>query len=384
MSILSLNDDCLLEIFSKCSIRDLMALENVCTRFQTIATYSYRFIHKFTWQKSQGRANEEIFVRIGPFLREITYFGMGNSDYECFRIISKYCERVKRLKLFQISVNLSLVYQMLPILTNIECLEVDEYLTQSESIVTDFSCLILCAEKLKKLRIGRPIIIYGRFITHDYLVALTTVQDLTVNLIGDGFLNISKCFSTNSTLQRVHLVLPDGDYENYHEFCASLVNLTSLVELRLENLKNKSFESLFRAISDLLKLKKLKQLNLKCSKDTTLTTRAQRSMSRMRNLPHLTLHSLKNLTYDFLTYHLWLKTLQTLTLINCPGFTTENLFVILEMCPQLEQITLEECPKVSWESFSDAIPNSIELSRDSRKGIIRIVRENILLPFTIL
>ncbi|GAB0090472.1 hypothetical protein DMENIID0001_052070 [Sergentomyia squamirostris] len=381
-SIFMLNDDCLLQVFSYCSVVDLMNLEKVCVKFCEISQYSYKFYREFVWRKVKGRDFEGIISRIGPYLREITYYGMGNSDQECFQIVSKHCHRLRSLKLFQVSISMSLVYQIVELLYGLESLEMQEYLTYSEHVVSNLSCLVLCCDNLRKLCIGHPLNIYGAHIHHDYLIALTTVQELSLNLIGDGFHNISQCFTTNSVLKRVHLVLPDSDYEIYNEFCDALMHLTSLEELKLENLKNKSFESLFGTISELLKLGNLQSVYLKCCKDTTITTRAQRAMSRMRNLPHLTLDSLKNLSFDFLLQHIWLKTLQTFTVINSPGFTEDTLSLILLRGVKLEKIVVMGCPKIRRESLN--MWNSIELGRESRKGIIKLVRENTQMPFKLL
>ncbi|GAB0086768.1 hypothetical protein DMENIID0001_009450 [Sergentomyia squamirostris] len=78
-SIIELNDDCLIEIFSYFSIRELVELDKVCPRFRDVADgYFYRkekvLVINAKFQTQENVAN--LAERMGPFVPALENQGL--------------------------------------------------------------------------------------------------------------------------------------------------------------------------------------------------------------------------------------------------------------------------------------------------------------------
>lgn len=103
MSILDLNDDCLICIFEYLSIYELIEMEKVCVDFKTTCENVYSRFHKMRIELRNLRTEyfRDIFQRVANSLRAFEFSGgfIMNEDVKCTMIdgVSKSCPKLKSL-----------------------------------------------------------------------------------------------------------------------------------------------------------------------------------------------------------------------------------------------------------------------------------------------
>lgn len=339
MALRSLNDDCLIYLFRFLDPEDLIRIEEVSLHFRELVLQFYRICRTYEWSRKRHKVNQKMIERVGGNLRELIYQGIGSRDVDCFTLVNQYCQRIERLSLFDVTIDMNLITLLMPVLENLKKLHIDRYLLIKKSVLpndqdnldrlSDMQCLMLCIPNLTHLFIGEPFD-KDSFMGHEYLSMLLNLKSLTLNLSrNSSFKEFGEYFDhTFLPLTSLELTLPNNGFEDYDKFCSGLENLKQLKELKLHNLQNAHFWLLIASVRN---IKCLEILHLNCVQGLILNKSLQYLLNKIDNktLVDVRLCSLKNLSFQFLHPLKWWNVLTTFDLDNCEKFKNEDLLAIL-------------------------------------------------------
>lgn len=357
---MSLDDDCLLYMMRFLSIADLIRLEEVCDRFRRLVQKKYRSCKTYSWIKENAKCNEIAIEKVGSYLTEFQYNGIGNVELKAFSLVGRYCSNIRVLILAELTLDMNLIILLEPILASLKWLEVDKYLLgkapppqppdsedQEEQEIGPVACMMLCIEKLECLCVGEPFV-KDTHILHDYLGSLMSLKYLKLSLVGEeGFKNIANYVCLDYLpLETMDLYFPHEDLADFDHFCSGLTTLYQLKTLIFRNVKNKHLPLLMSAIPG---INTLTTLHLICSTGTIVTHQTQRLMSRInnKNLNQIKLEMLQNLSMQFLVKLKWWENVVYFTLANCDKVTND---VLIEICTKMAKkmtvLNIVACPSI--------------------------------------
>lgn len=107
LTLLVLNDDCLIHVYSFLDITDVLTLAKISERLGNVADAHYKRVKQFQWKGSDevGEADnlaEKIFRKIGQHLIELVIFGLFNvqANYSSvFTAVRENCTNLKSIEL---------------------------------------------------------------------------------------------------------------------------------------------------------------------------------------------------------------------------------------------------------------------------------------------
>ena len=338
-SLLLLNDQCLLHVFSFLNIFELLQLEYVCFRFsELISSHFYKLqqIVDFNKFKETCKISPRlVLIRIGKYIKEITMSGAYNSSIinEFFEMIPEYCTNVEVLRFtnFQYSCELNLL-QYLPIFKNLKILSLRNCFVLEETLL---KCLEY-AKSLQKLELSMSNKLMGFCLTE--IINLTHLSISKLNTIDPA--NMSELFRNNQTLNYLNISGCSGlNEKNIDDIVKYLINLECLSvsdnTFIIDNQNN------IRRLANFVKLKKI------CLTSThTIDTPFKELICDLSsNLGSLELFKIpiSNGIMNSFRYDLKFKEL----IIRDEDITDAIVYKILNCMEELTHLTLYYCPKLT-------------------------------------
>lgn len=370
LSILDLNDDCLMEIFQNLNTLDLCAVKDTCRRFQNLSEYHFKTVYNrkiFSFRvndryKKMVSENEEqkILRHFGTHINKLI-INASDFDVNAERVLDILGQNpVQNLKDFEIE-NLLLDENALDVckglLSNLERLSIDFcYGDESEF----YKCVSYCGA-LKELQVLNlnSFEIRGKFL-------ITKFQRLESLILRE-----IKCFNTryidtffkqNTNLKRIRLIR--CNFTNDDTFKMIADNLTNIEEICIQlRYISDAFED---NLSCLLKLNNLKRLEFNCGQknitsfvnflagkniiehfsisDTALTKELCEALSQLKSLKILKLISMRETDKNFvniLSEHL--QYLEELYIVDSNAFAVKNVKELIENAANMKRIVIKDC-----------------------------------------
>lgn len=282
--ILSLNDDCLLEIFSYLKMTELCAVKDCCRRFSELAIsvvqngFRNKKYDEYLSLPSKPRPSDEDFAekalmdaKFGKFITCVEIFGRHKDAWKIGPIL-KNCTSLKSLRLRNVSLGMVPVTKLKKMFKNIETLE-----------------LLRCRVSLRKLagilnaiKSLKHLLIYGRMsVSSDLLSAIAeheNIESVRLRITGLHDANAAHHIAYAKQLQPLRnlkslelLYIPAG-----HSFVAAMHELAAIDSL--EELTLSWFipdEEIFNTLDMFANLKLFTIHTYKDIKDVVLTAATQ-------------------------------------------------------------------------------------------------------------
>lgn len=102
-TLLSLNDDCFLEIFKQLELKDLCAISNVCLRLRGLAQTDFSSKYKdkvFTLRESDDEIVADCLRNFGSQIQSLQLKRLKFRPSYVLHLVSKYCDSLIRLELY--------------------------------------------------------------------------------------------------------------------------------------------------------------------------------------------------------------------------------------------------------------------------------------------
>lgn len=238
-TILSLNDDCLMEIFSYVGVTDLVFnISASCRRLRTLADDAIRekCRKECFYYFLQDRKDGVIIRRFGAYMREIYANGSNyRSDQHSLAWLTG-CSSLESLKLVNMTLKYEWTWECMKILNGLEHLVLER--CSSDSIMNASEAIIQSCKKLKSISIMNllehtPI----ESLAHISKLNLKDIERITIKVWGSHSMNriytadYGKKLARLTKLKYLHIYLRNMDCER---FLRSLSRSKTLEELSLD------------------------------------------------------------------------------------------------------------------------------------------------------
>ncbi|GAB0088928.1 Leucine-rich repeat [Sergentomyia squamirostris] len=360
-SILTVNDDCLLHVYSFLDNDDVINMEKVCTRFEYIANRFYK-TYKIVDLKSNYEWDEEIFEHLAPKVgsHAHTHTLIAEARVTSFHVRGRvikpllchftnlahlHLEGVKKLtEYFEI---MKIIFVKLRTAVLVNC-----------GLEGDISDWIKDATQLKVLKLGRNQQLNGNFLLYLQNLKEFNIKDCD---------NIKACnfpqfCERNQTLESLNI----HDWENLTQECVDAIAkyLKDLEKLMISVLESNCFMN-FDALADLPKLNHLRLNGIEMIKiDSFIELLAQHDQLEYLDIfldslfALCTLIKFKKLKVLYLIDCLFSHLDAILQVLQCKDTLEEvylsNSFVtdrgvifLIENCPNLKKINLRGCFRIT-------------------------------------
>ncbi|XP_059613670.1 uncharacterized protein LOC132259878 [Phlebotomus argentipes] len=400
LSILELNDDCLLIIFSYLNIWQLMTAEDACERFKFVAEIAYRtrrmlqlrchtsFQHPHDHEKVILADVQDIVKRLNPRMHSLTVYGCKfASPIETLLSILGKCSNLRKLYLVRFS------------LRKADCLD-NLFRAFGNVKVADFkdcgltdNILEVClrqATQLESLRVSLNASIQGYWLTE--LKNIKSIDLSHCRIITECFL--IQFLQNNEGLKSLSIngsnFASSARYYRYHQAISRYS--TSLETLKITIWANTEKDA-FTLIASLPRLKHL-MIDIRADFDVDLL---MEKLGKRNVLESLHIHcfrdigpvpdvqnllsfsKLKSLQFRCFSYPRYcdlvqlgaIKTLEELSLEYCIAVTNEGLVELINNCQTLKLLNIIGCSRIT----NDFIPGILP-SMHNRTTFLQIVVVN--------
>uniref|UniRef100_A0A1B6J5K8 RRM domain-containing protein n=1 Tax=Homalodisca liturata TaxID=320908 RepID=A0A1B6J5K8_9HEMI len=370
----TLNDDCLLHIFSFLSYKEIAGVERVCKRWQALSYQMWRCLHKLDFTSPPFRRMKMTTHTLEQYLRRcgegLTLLDLAVNNHsfgeKTIIVVAKYCPNLEVLRI----ANVHLVHRSLAHLGR-RCPRLKELVLDgcSEFCDTDLMSLLPKCQELDYLELSHTNGINGKCLLNvqgpitnlklrncpaidaNYLVSglqkmSRTLESLTLsacgNLRGGEVERIVSAVPNLSSLS-ICRCFPQLDFKSLK----SVGKLSKLTELNL-HLNTAVGDAVLTAIVD--GCENLTTINLSGSGGGCTSILTDKGLSLLSRLPKLVdldisyLEGANNVTLKSLAVRS--HRLKRLLCRGCPDLTDEGSSQVVSMCNDLELFDLSGCNNI--------------------------------------
>ncbi|GAB0093253.1 hypothetical protein DMENIID0001_083320 [Sergentomyia squamirostris] len=364
-SILILNDDCLLAIFSYLNLRTLrtiVALDKLCTRFSNVAESIYKRQKELIFDQykhelpiSRNEMNN-IAQRVGRYVRSLKINGRHYENPNVlqpllFRLNKLEHLHIEKFKIMEHAKILKKAFKTLKTLKLIDC-----------DVPDEISPFLKAAPQLESLSLAKNYEIEGSFL-HDMKHLKEIDLSICPFLTRSNFINFC---TDNHTLRRLDIF----DWEDLNQRCIQAIvdglkNLDGIGIGKYNDIYETDFD--FECLANLPKLTHLalmteaapyikpflKRLStslkyLDISTDFTMMDETVMGVVECEKLKVLKIHYIHDGNLKMLTEKLACKnTLECFEIFGAPPVSDEAVFEFVQKCPQLKRLNLQECENIT-------------------------------------
>lgn len=362
-TISDLNDDCLMEVFNRLSIKSLCNVAEVSKRFkqnaETVFSLEYKCFDPIKlYSLNDGHfevtLNEfrNVLKNFGSLINELTVSKMtfkSSQNNRILDLILKYCKgTLKTLELDGFTIKGIMVQKLTPVVESLEKL-----ILNGCDVDDSIGNLLKHCGGLKKLKICDQQ--YGfqdcRFLEQEY----PNLQSFTlksVGLIRQSNLNVF--VTKNPNIQKIKIKNCDGVKDKIFGLIADKLNNLEKLSINLTD-----YDSLFtNNLDPIKKMKNLKKLELKCGRHSISTV-----IGELESKDILTQLVLTKVTVDdeLIDSICAMPNLTILKLTDVHGFDKSHLRKIAKNKCDLSELHLADCEGVSKDGIIELVKNSNEL-----------------------
>ncbi|XP_059621021.1 uncharacterized protein LOC132264731 isoform X2 [Phlebotomus argentipes] len=372
-SILKLNDDCVFSIFSYLNLRELLVMEKVCTRFQTVAEKIYKSQHVLDFdalgEQKQITLMEvkNVSMRLGPHVHTLkaTSTSFRTINIRILLNILRYCVNLRNMYLSGFTISQSVLRVLTKTFVNLRVAQLENC-----SITDDIGDCLREAKHLETLDVSQNSEIVGK--------CLTVLQNIKeINLCCCNNLQVShfKQFcERNQGLKSLNIIRCD----KINHICLEVMarHLRSLESLMICNNYPNVNPTDYLVLGDLPCLKHLKiNYNNFLNVDSFLakladrdileyldisaghlTRNTQRALSSFTKLKVLKLNYKIECNDDTLMQVSSADTLQELHIVGCTSITNEGLVEFIKKCGLLARINISGCYGITNDLITSILP----------------------------
>lgn len=379
LPILTLNDDCLLKVFSYLPIKEQLILSKMSPRFQEILELNFKInykcltIHQF--DKMTLLNWRELLQTCGQYIKSVVNSHDLSTD-KAFDLIINYSPNLESLKLISITKFLPGTFQKMckktPKLKSIEIYDCK----LNDKLISEMTRL----KELTDLKISESFHITGMYFQNfKNLIHLDINQCL--NIQSKYFIDFLKVAGNLESLNIVRCSRFNNDvFNEIPKYCKSLKtlkigttysgwNLQKVAEI--ENLENLTIqhtdvylkEEIIKDLS-VKKADQMKEFHLILSKFQKSNETDLNNVLKFKNLENLTLQGFKDMKNEFLVQLVktFSHSLRGISLAYNTELTQAGILKFIEACPLLTQIDLTHC--ILGTDFSEELFKLLKARRE--------------------
>lgn len=369
LSILDLNDDCLMEIFHNLDALELCAVKDSCQRFRNLTEYHFQTIYNskpFSFGDKDMRnrkiisqiEQEKVLKHFGKFIKKlvINAHDFQETPEQVLRIIGRTCnQNLQDFEMDSILLDDDALDKCKVLLSKLNRLSLDfcygdEY---------EFSKCVEYSNSLKELQVLNVREIEGKFLTAKFW----QLESLILKEIKCSNIHyIYNFFKLNTNLKRLQLIR--CNFANDYIFKLIADNFVNIEEISVQL---RTFSSSFEDnLSSLLKLNNLKRLEFNCGQiqitpfvnflaskniiehfsisDTELSKELCNALSQLKSLKTLKLISMRKTYKNFMKIlSKSLTILEEFYVVDCNVFTVTNVHELIENAQNLSRLVIKDC-----------------------------------------
>lgn len=370
-SILSLNDDCLLEIFKKLPVLELCNAKRICKRFNSLVDYHFMMTYKsLSFNHQMIKEDSFTLLTLGETRNILNSFGLQiqiltvNADSfqssnasEVLGVINEYCgyQQLEHLKIVKFILDEQVIDVCRRLFSNVVKLTIDKCFADDKL----FERLLSVCTEMRELELLRQFNIDGTCLLKTYPKLEGLILRSNDNFDPD-YLKIF--FTKNPQLKKAKLIgcnFVDDELfqviaDNLHELEVLAVRVVHFTTAFDQNLLN------------LLKLRKLKKLEFNCglkpitefvqglAMTNTIETLGISSaelhqdlcnalciLKNLRVLKLISMYEIKQNCIKELAQNL--NNLKEFHIIECDGINFDDTLAFVDNAPKLEKLVVNEC-----------------------------------------
>ncbi|XP_037037648.1 uncharacterized protein LOC119075329 [Bradysia coprophila] len=261
-NILDLNDDCFYHIYEFLPILDWCSLRDTCTRFRTIADYSFeRRSETFELTKIDSSRKlvisevQRVLRCFGTFMKKLSinkdHFGWRANCTELMPYLDRYCQSLLDLEIVRVVFNQATIKQCNRLFSNLHRLVINNRYLGEEALS---DCLAKCTSLTKLELIGLSGT-YGNSLAHTRIESLKSFE---MNRCSDlSYEAVNRFLTINCQLTQVKLI--DVRFLHCHDSDTILDDVANKLP-KLETLSlrfNRTFKPNILSVTGMTSLKKL-------------------------------------------------------------------------------------------------------------------------------
>lgn len=370
-SFVALNTDCLLKIFGYLSMEDLLAVENVCVHWKSVADLAWRSYTEFDCadrlHRNLDRNVKLSLIRCGPHLKKICFPPLINvpMSSRLLNIVARYCPNVESAVLRETRFQKSYTKNLTKVLRHLHTLEILD-----SGFHLNLDILKLIFERVSQLKV----LTFEGHITKDSYNLLRAFKYLPKSLTEFNFGRLS---NVEVNLFKMLLnqcpnleVLTISAEHHYDEIGCELAKFTKLRQLGLKiyDMKLVSMEHLLsltqleklvlasaqimndeflEKISESLPL--LRHLDIHAPLQRDVTDKGIKKLAQLQHLEHLNLSYCNAITHKGIGAVADNGKLKELILISTK-VTDSVISAVLKNCYHLKFLDLSACAEITSEA----------------------------------
>lgn len=362
-TILSLNDDCLMEIFKYLPLLGLCSMRSTCIRLQTIADYYFFKEHKAFELNGKYVSNDPIselslddcrlvLQNFGRQIHKINLHSDAFSDMEFDRlimIIERFCEHLVDLKFVKINFTAETIEKCHRLFSNLHRLVIDKCLDDNATFAT---CL-MHSSSLKELELIRLFNIEGNSLAQAYpnLECFAVKSSDNIN-----YEFLQEFIEKNPQLKKLKFI--GCNFVNdkvFQQISDNLPNLESF-SMRMVHVSNSVNENLVH----LLSLTKLKKLELNCGVIGINTFLEGLAANNTIESLHLSALELNDETIGFLCN---MKQLKVFKLTSTLKLDKDLCTKLASGLHNLTELHIVECTSTTFDELLEFVAHSASLNK---------------------
>lgn len=365
-AILSLNDDCILEIFSRLPLLVLCNVRDTCQRLRTLADYYFTRMHKslnFGCRSIKGAQfklftqdeTKSILSSFGNYIEALIIHAdlFAAKPDEVLQTVNDFCDnrRLYHLKLIKFAFDENIIESCSRLFSNVEKITIDKCYADDDI----FEKLFRKCSSIRHLELMRQSEIDGRCMMHTYPI----LQGFSLIKQKSSFdpRNLDTFMVKNHQLKELKLMGCNFiDDEIFETIADNLVELESL-SIRIAHVTS-NFQT---NLMNLLRLQHLRELEFNCGLQPIVNF--VNGLAMMNRIETLGISSAE-LSSELCAAICNLKNLQLLKLISI--FDTQqsrSITSIATQLTQLKELHVVECEPIRFDEIVEFIARSAQLEK---------------------
>ncbi|XP_053953110.1 F-box/LRR-repeat protein 2-like [Anastrepha ludens] len=363
ISILILNDDCLLEIFKRLELAEQVRLAMICPRLRNVFEYycqrHCKVLRKEYLIDLSTREIRRFFEMAGGYLEELINLPYTDHERNEYVIqVHKYCSNVRHIYFGMTKIKPKCLRKLLMNMKHLNSLHLqkcslDDNAMQSVSELITLEVLKLEGEEdvtgryLSKLKYLKELTFVECAIQDDYFVeicrSLKDLKKLTLQWC-DALTEVAISALPVHCVNLEKLNISCNQTFEYN----AIAQLPKLIDLELsaEVFRTQSFNLLLNALADY----KGEQLEcLRIFSPRLIVDEGTRSLSQFKKLKVFGCDCSKYIDVTCLRYICSLKDIEIVSLRYCRSVTNEAVLALLEDCPKLKYVNVMHCDQLTEE-----------------------------------
>lgn len=370
-AILRLNDDCILEIFSRLPLLVLCDVRDTCQRLRTLADYYFARMHKslnFGCRSIKGTQfklftqdeTKNILSSFGHYIDALIIHAdlFAAKPEEVLQTLNDFCDnrRLQHLKMVKFAFDESIIENCSRLFANVEKITIDKCYADDEI----FEKLFRKCTSMRYLELMRQFNIDGRCLAHTYpmldgfsLISNDNFDPRMVNafMAKNQQLKVLKLIGCNFVDDEILEIIADNLVQ-LESLSIRMVHITSNFErnlmnlLRLQHLRELEFncgiQPIEQFINGLAMTNRIEALGISSAE---LTAELCVAISNLKNLQLLKLISIFDTqqSRSITSIATQLKQLKELHVVESEPLTFDEIVEFIARTPKLEKLVINQC-----------------------------------------